>query len=254
MIDIKKAKTEFTKYTNQFDINNPNIARKIGHSFRVMEISTKIAENLNLEKEQIEIATLIGLLHDIGRFEQMRKYNTFKDLKSIDHGDYGAEILNEDIRKYIDTEKYDIVIKKAIKNHNKFAIEEGITKEELIFAKIIRDADKIDIFYEAVNMFWEDDKDEIEAEIISDSILNKFKNYTLIKRTKEDDLKIDSLITILAFVFDINFKPSFEMLKKEDYINKIIDRFDFKNKETKDKMEEIRRIANEYIEEKIKRC
>ncbi len=252
MIDIEKAKKEFIRYTNEYDSTNPNIARKIGHSFRVMEISTNIAKGLNLEEEQIDLATLIGLLHDIARFEQMKKYNTFNDQNSIDHGDYGVEILNKDIRKYIATDKYDTIIKKAVKNHNKFEIEENLTDEESLFSKMIRDADKIDILFEATCMFWKDNQKEIETEIVSDSIFNKFKNCKTIKRTKEDNLNIDSVIRIIAFIFDVNFKSTFVILKNENYINKIIDRFDFKNSETKEKIEEIRQIANKFLEEKLR--
>jgi len=73
-MDIEKAKKEFIKYTNNYDLQNDNITRKIGHSIRVMEISESIAKDLDLTKEQIELATLIGLLHDIARFEQMKRY------------------------------------------------------------------------------------------------------------------------------------------------------------------------------------
>ena len=74
MIDLSKAKSEFIKYTNNYDLNDSHITRKIHHSLRVMEASKKIAENLNLTKEQIDLATLIGLLHDIARFEQRKRY------------------------------------------------------------------------------------------------------------------------------------------------------------------------------------
>lgn len=70
MIDIKNAKEEFIKYTKRFDLDNENIKRKQGHSIRVMRICNQIAKNLELSNEQIDIATLIGLLHDIARFEQ----------------------------------------------------------------------------------------------------------------------------------------------------------------------------------------
>ena len=68
-MNIEKAKYEFIKYVNNYDKQNPHIARKIGHSIRVMEISKKIAEHLNLDKEQIDIATLIGLLHEHSKIE-----------------------------------------------------------------------------------------------------------------------------------------------------------------------------------------
>ena len=43
---------------------------------------------------------VIGLLHDIGRFEQEAQYHTFNDFKSMDHGDYGAEYLKNNIGAY----------------------------------------------------------------------------------------------------------------------------------------------------------
>ena len=93
MIDLENAKKEFLDYTSQFDKKNKNIERKIGHSLRVMEISTRISKTLNLDQEEEQIASLIGLLHDIGRFKQYSQYQTFQDSKSIDHGKLGVEIL-----------------------------------------------------------------------------------------------------------------------------------------------------------------
>ena len=104
---------------------------------------------LNLDKENIELAKLIGLLHDIGRFEQIKQYNTFSDKDSIDHGKLGVEILFKQgkIRNFIKSAKYDEIIKKAILNHNRKEIEKGLNPKELLHSKIIRDADKIDILY-----------------------------------------------------------------------------------------------------------
>jgi len=248
-IDLEKAKQEFLKYTEKFDLEEKHIKRKQLHSLRVMEISKKIAESLKLTQEEIELATLIGLLHDIARFEQYTKFETFNDLMSIDHADYGVEILNKDIRKYIEQDKYDEIIKKAIKNHNKYAIEEGLSEKELLFAKIIRDADKLDIFYEAVNMFWKDTKEDIEKTVISENVYEQFIQNKIIKRekNKEQDT-VDKVIAVIAFIFDINFRESLGAIRQENYINKILDRFNFEDKDTKIKMEEIRKKANKYVE------
>ena len=129
-MNLEKSIEEFIKYTEEYDLNNENIERKQKHSIRVMKISKKIAEKLNLTQEEIDIATLIGLLHDIARFEQYTKYHTFKDIDSIDHGDLGVEILNRDIRKYIETDKYDEIIKLAVKNHNKYKIQQGLNSKQ----------------------------------------------------------------------------------------------------------------------------
>ena len=162
MIDLENAKNELKKYISNYDLNNPEITRKVGHSYRVAEISKRIAKSLNLEQEEIELAELIGLLHDIGRFEQQTIYKTYDDIYSIDHGELGVKILenNEYIRKYIENSQYDKIIKTAIFNHNKYEIEENLEQKTILFCKIIRDSDKLDILYEAIAMFW---KDEIKV-------------------------------------------------------------------------------------------
>ena len=59
-------------------------------------LSLSIASSIGLNEEKINLAKLIGLLHDIARFEQYTRYQTFRDIESIDHGNLGAEILQQD--------------------------------------------------------------------------------------------------------------------------------------------------------------
>lgn len=77
MIDFKKAEEEFEKYVLKFDLQNENIKMKKDHSYRVEKESYNIAKSLELNEEQVQIAKLVGLLHDIGRFEQITQYSTF---------------------------------------------------------------------------------------------------------------------------------------------------------------------------------
>lgn len=251
-INIKKATEEFFKYTEEYDLTDNNIKRKQEHSLRVMKISKKIAEGLKLEQKEIELATLIGLLHDIARFEQYKQYQTFKDFQSFDHGDYALQILEKDIRKYIETDEYDEIIKNAIKNHNKYKLEDGLSEKEKLFAKIIRDADKLDIFYESAEIFWKGEENKVEESKISKNILEQFNKKEQVKKDKNIKLEpIEDIIFIIAFIFDINFKASFEILKKEDYINRILNRYNIKDEFSKNAIIEIRKKANQYVEEKI---
>ena len=168
-INIEEAKEEFIKYTENFNTKDKNVKRKQQHSIRVMKIAEQIATNLKLSEEQIQLATLIGLLHDIGRFKQYTDIGLGDNLEGFDHGDYGAKVLFEEglIRKFIETNKYDEIIKKSIKNHNKFSIEAGLTQEELLFAKLIRDADKIDILYESIYIFYRNNEEEVNKSVLS---------------------------------------------------------------------------------------
>ena len=256
-MNLENAKKEFLNYANNYDLKEFQIKRKLDHSLRVMALSRKIAESLHLNSEEIEIATLIGLLHDIARFEQYTVYKTFNDSKSIDHGNFGVKILqnNNYIRNFINEEKYDRIIFIAIKNHNKFKIEEGLSKEEVLFSKIIRDADKIDILYQGISISWTDSVEKVENKKISEEDIQAFREKRLVNRNtdlKHTPYEMRHLLTSLGFVFDINFNISFKILKETDYINKTLKRFSFKDDNTKELIEEVRNIVNSYIDEKQK--
>lgn len=255
-MDIENAKREFTRYVENYKyLNNEKVERKYWHSLRVMEAAGNIAKSLNLTDEEIELAKLIGLLHDIGRFEQIKRYNTFSDLLSIDHGDLGTQILQESnyIRKYIESNNYDSIILKAIKNHNKLKIEDGLSSKEMLFAKITRDADKIDIFYEGVEMFWvnQKERDIVGKSDFTKEVVNDFNNHYIINR-KNMKTDADDILSFIALIYDIYFKYDFIILKKEDYINRIMNKFKFEKEETQKQLEEIKKVANEFIDEKLK--
>ena len=219
MIYIQKASIAFSEYVKPYDITNGKIELKIKHTFRTVDVAKKIAEDLNLNEEQKLLAQLISLLHDIGRFEQVRIYDTFKDKDSIDHADLGVKILFEDgeIRKFIQDTKYDDIIYKAIKNHNKFKIEDGLNKEELLQAKIVRDADKTDIFARFAldielckNVLY--NYKEMAKQTVSPKLMEKFEKYEQVSRD-EFERDIDSYINIISFIFDYNFITGLKIIK-----------------------------------------
>ncbi len=252
MIDLEKCKKEFLKYTEEFDLEKDGIKRKQLHSLRVMEESKNVAEALKLSREKVELAELIGLLHDIGRFEQYNRGNTYLNEMLLDHANLGVEVLVKDdyIKKYIDDEKYIPIMLKAIKNHNKFKIEDGLNDEELLFAKIIRDADKLDIFYEGAEIYWntQREKENVENSKISVKIEQQFKAERPVRKYgNERNDTVDGLLILLSYIYDINFKETLEIINKENYVNRILDRFDFKDEETKEQMEKLKKILLRFI-------
>lgn len=258
MIDIKKASMVFKEYVKTYDINNGKIAIKVKHTYKTVEVAKKIAEDLGLNKEQILLSELIALLHDIGRFEQLRIYDTFRDIDSVDHAELGIKILFDDglIRKFVVDDKYDKIIFKAIKNHNKFKIEDGLDNEELLQAKIIRDADKTDIF----RVFVEDietgkgvlyNYEEISKQTLSPKIMNDYEHY---KQSNRDNFTrdIDNYINIIAFIFDYNFITGLKIIKENNYIERTMKPICI-CEETKEQMQKIINIANKYINERIEK-
>ena len=248
------AKKEFEKYVNKYDLNDWNLDRKLNHTFRVVKISRDIAIELGLSEEKIKIAEFIGLFHDIARFKQYTEYGTFNDNKSFDHGNYSAMILEENnyLNEFTSNEKYKKIIKNAIINHNKYKIDDTLSEEEKIFSKIIRDADKVDIIYQAsekLNINAEDEE-EIKKSYIDDETMKQIRENKQILRGKESN-KLKQILTQVAFIFDINNIYCLKLIKNKDYINKILNYILTEDENRKKQIEEIRNISSNYINSKI---
>lgn len=251
---IDLALQNFEQYVKNYDVDNENIKRKIFHSYRVMNNCIYIAKSLGLTSREICLIQFIGLYHDIARFEQFYRYHTFNDLKSLDHGDFALEILKKE--KFVDSfasnfeEKQ--IIYKAIKNHNKYKIEEELTEKELLYVRIIRDADKLDIMYESIEQFFknEDVKMEIENGTISKIVMNEILDNKTVLRRKENTL-LERMLVYIAFIFDLNFKYSFDYIEKNKYVEQILNQFDFSKKETQEKIKLIENTVQEFILSKV---
>lgn len=296
-INFSMAKQVFNDYIKQFDSEDGSILLKITHTYQVVNLSEYIAKEQGLDEEGINLAKLIALLHDIGRFKQVTVQRSFSD-KTFDHADYGNKILFEEklIRDFIKTEQYDEIIRKAIYNHNKYKIEDGLNELEELQCKIIRDADKLDNFRVKDENKFEDsfpgrkmkdfeyskellaeestfssDKcieskfkyyqheskqknnimEELENSSISDKVYNDFLSHKCIQISDRKTL-LDYWICVLAFIFDLYFKSSLKYIYDKNYIDILIDKIDYKNEETKERMEFIRKCAKEYLEDKIR--
>lgn len=257
MINLEKAKEVFMEYVKEYDEKNPKIARKITHTLRTADVALKIANELELNEADVLLAGLIGLLHDIGRFEQLRIYDTYNDLISIDHAKQSNIVLFEQgyIRKFVDEDKYDEIIKKAIANHNKASIEEGLDEKTLLHAKIIRDADKTDIFVAFISE--EKGKGLYDYDVIgnyklTDSVFSEFKQCKQIDRSilKND---LDWFISNLSFTFDYNFKPGLKIIKEKSYIESMLNKITNKSEENNLRLKEIQEVILNYIDKRLEK-
>ena len=247
---MDRATKEFLNYTDKYLKYGERIKLKVNHTFRVVDLCENIAKSINLSDEYIDLARLVGLLHDIGRFEQWKRFKTYKDSDSIDHADLGEEILknNNYLRKFIEEDKYDDIILKSVKYHNKYKLPNDLSEDEELFCKIVRDADKIDILYlytiKGIEL-------EIDNEF-SEDIFKSLLEMRNISRKKLSN-KTDRLAISLGFIFDMNFIDSFKYLKEKDYYNTIIDMYKNKsnNEKLKEQLELVREVINNYIEVRV---
>lgn len=255
MIDLNYTQTKFNEFIQKYDIqNNERIALKVAHMLRVMKINIQFAKYQNLNDENIALAGVIGLLHDVGRFVQVEKYNTFIDAESIDHCQAGVDLLFNDnlINFFVPDSKYHFTIKKAISNHGKMEIEERLDEITFLHCKLIRDSDKTDIYEIMINenpdiVF---DGPFIPDANISSTVINAFYNHSMVKKS---DIKtvLDDYVRKVAFIYNYYFNKNLKYIKEQNYINRMTDsfltHFKFTNLETIKKLHEIREYGNNYL-------
>ncbi len=256
MIDLEEAKRIFDQYLDDYDRTDDKIHLKIAHTYCVLKAADEICRGEGFGKEDHQLALLIALLHDIGRFEQLKQFNSFQD-SLFDHASFGVKVLFEDgmIRRFIQDSQYDGIIRKAIGCHSLYSLDEveGLTERELLHCRIIRDADKLDNFRvketERIETLFDTPKEQVAMEEITPKIMEQVRRESCIL-SGERVTHMDCWVSYLAFIFDLNFKASFRWIFKRDYMNRNIDRMEYRNPKTKRDMEEVREICNRFIRER----
>ena len=240
MNEMNENVDSFDNYAMNFDFNEDAIRRKYEHSYRVMREGDAIVYSLGLEEDDSYLACLIGLLHDIGRFEQWTKYKTFNDEESIDHALIATKLLFENnyIKKFkLEKDYYDLV-EIAIENHNKYEIDKSIKNEKiLLHSKIVRDADKIDILYKLLNpkiIKMNESDDELSLKV-----KESFKNHKCVRHCDVKNAN-DKVISCISLIFDLNFDYSKNTILEREYLERMLEYLEHKE------------LFKPYIDEAIK--
>lgn len=243
-------------YMESYDKSNPKIKIKIQHTYSVVAKAQEISKSLSLNKEDTNLAIIIALLHDIGRFEQLKRYNSFIDHLTVDHASLGIQILFEEhlIEHFLDTREYDSMIYYAIANHNRLKIEPGLDKRTLLHCKIIRDADKLDNLEIKCKQDFEDvygvTKEQVSTQTISKKVYDALNEHRQINaRDRVTDL--DVWLTHIGFVYDFNFAYSLKETLENNYASIILHQIACKDKQTVQQIEEIDKVVNQYMKEQL---
>lgn len=229
MIDLPFAMKAFDDYVAEYDSTLGPIHLKIVHTYAVMDVTKALCLKKHCTQEETDLAMLIGLLHDLGRFEQYKKYQCFEDYKTVDHAAFSSELLFKDglIRRFIVDPSYDEIIKVAIEQHNKYHVDPGIDAKMLFYVHMIRDSDKLDNFRvketETMETLFGISYEQLIDETITDTVYEQFASHHLIfgpdRRTH-----LDMWLSYIAFIFDLNFPESRSYIIDNDWVNRSFDR------------------------------
>ena len=250
-MDLQHAKTEFEHYLDGYDRNDDKVHLKIVHTYGVTEYSRQIAERLNLPDEDRELAQLIGLLHDIGRFEQLKRFDSFEP-DTMDHASFGVQILFSEgmIRNFAGKDSWDGIIQTAIARHSDFRLT-GITDSRtLMHARIIRDADKLDNcrvkLEDTIETILGVSAEEVGKDSVSPEVMAQFRRKeSILSSTRRT--KMDYWLSYLAYFFDINYTVSWDIIREHDYVTRLIDRIPYSNPQTRMQMDEVRTTLYAYM-------
>ena len=258
-LDRDKAGKAFRNYVAQYNAQDEKVKLKIDHTYRVAALCEQIAQSISLSSDDVDIAWFSGLLHDVGRFEQLRRFGTFNDAQSIDHAMYGAEILfdQEKIWDYIDRDaimKDELLfLRKVISCHSAYRVPQDYTDREKQFADILRDADKIDILKVNVDVPLEEiynvtSKDLANAEVtqaVMDSFAQKHATLRALKRTS-----VDHVVGHISLAYELVYPYSVKVVVQQGYLDKLM-HFQSQNPHTMEQFAQLRQMMDSYIADRL---
>ncbi|WP_099468989.1 HD domain-containing protein [Konateibacter massiliensis] len=251
LIEKENVRKTFQEYVKNYNDEDPRIKLKIDHTYRVAALCKRIAVSLEMSEEEIELAWLIGMLHDIGRFEQLKNYGTFMDAKSINHAQYGVKLLFEDglIRRFIEDERYDTIIRKAIWYHNAYLLPQDFDERTMLFCNLIRDADKIDILKVNVEIpletVYDFSEEEIRNSVVTADVMDGYMSH----RAVEHKLKkspLDYVVGHISLVFELVYPISLKIAEEQGYLRQLL-HFKVENEIAKQQFEKLEKEMTEYI-------
>lgn len=233
-MDKNRALAAFHSYTSAFDRTNPRIALKVDHTLRVTDACERIASAEGFAPHDVELAWLVGLLHDIGRFEQVRRYDTFSDAQSVSHAELGAELLFEKdadgvrlIRRFVEDREDDEIIRSAVAHHSDLQLPEGLAERERALCDALRDADKIDIVKVNCICPIEDiygmSEDSMRASELSPACVDVFYQHRCLPRGIRR-FPADIMLGHICFAWELRYKESLRILKEQGHLAQMLSR------------------------------
>ena len=251
-----EAAEKFAAYVKNYNVGDEKIRLKIEHTYKVADLCGKIAQSLQLSEEQADRAWLIGLLHDIGRFEQLRRFGTFIDSESIDHAAFGADLLFRDglIREFVPDGSENLLLERAIRTHSAFRLPEDFDRETLMFCNIIRDADKIDIMRVNVESPLEEiynvSTDKLKSGEISEKVLESFfEEHATLRDYKKT--AVDYIAGHISLVYELVYPYSVREAHRQGFLYKMMD-FQSDNPRTGEQFRIIRERVTAYLDKRMR--
>ena len=234
-MDRAKARASFDAYVAAYDATNPRIALKVEHTLHVTDLCERIARGLGLPAPDVDLAWMAGLLHDIGRFEQVRRFNTFNDTRSVSHAALGVEVLfqtnpqtNEPlIRNFVGCPVDDELLRTVIATHSDYRLPQDLDGRTRTLCTILRDADKIDILRVNCECPIEDiygvSEQAMRGSKVSDACIDIFYQHRCLPRGVREH-PADIMLGHICFAWELVHPQSIELVREQGHLEDMLSR------------------------------
>ncbi|MCF8069905.1 MAG: HD domain-containing protein [Desulfobacterales bacterium] len=256
--DLNFFDSWFTRYVSGYytdnHTHNDAMHLKEDHTRRVRRNIIMLARSLDLPIDDIFIAETIALFHDVGRFEQFKQFGTFKDSASVNHAKLGlrqlsaAGILN---RCTIKEKRF---IAGAIAGHNALNLPVSSNEKALMFMKLIRDADKLDIWHVMIAHYKQMSSVSDSTIVIGLPDTPQYSQHFIESLQAKMPGRMENLKTVndfkllqISWVFDLNYTAALKHVSEK----KIIDRIAATLPQSKDIIMAVQSVRD-YISQNIK--
>ena len=207
-------------YLTGDSIEDSPITLKIDHTHRVHGNIRLLAQSIGLTDSHLCIAEAIGLLHDTGRFEQYQQFGTFNDKRSVNHAALGVEVVEQaGILNDLSVDEHGLIVE-AIRFHNAPSLPSRRPPLPLTFMRLVRDADKLDIWKVFADFFRSDRPPEaaivqhlVDRPIWEPAIVQAIMQKRLARFSEMKSIN-DFKLLQLSWVFDLNFSETFTQAQK----------------------------------------
>jgi hypothetical protein len=223
----------FSDYIQTFKSGDPgedrNIVLKEEHTCRVRREIREIGGALGLNDDDLRLAEAMALFHDLGRFPQYAEFGTFSDRRSCDHAALSVKVLLENgVLEPLDPSERDLILK-AVSYHNKASLPEGESDRCILFSKLLRDADKLDIWALLLDYYRRRELEGYRNEaleldlpgipLISEEVRRDLLAGEIVKM-KNLKSQNDYKLLLAGWIFDMYFWPALVAVKERRYLER----------------------------------
>ena len=229
---LARLRRWFDDYTRSFITKDADqsagVELKTAHTQRVCREVVSLGQQLGLGQAELVLAEVMALLHDVGRFEQLTRHHTFSDRRSQDHAELGVAVLEERgvLADMAQRERERVLRVIALHNRRCLPLAEDPTTDR--FARLLRDADKLDIWYVVTTYYLGEvnyprsvmalglpDTPGFSPRVVEEMLLRQVVDMRHVERL--NDLKLLQL----GWIYDVNFAPTLAAVRQRRYLERL---------------------------------